>query len=58
MFSFAIQDENKMLCKNFCVVNFSHILGHLKIVVFQNNVFGLSKILFYAKTQNYHVHEK
>ena len=58
MFSFATQDENKMLFKNFCVVNFSHILGYLKIVVFQNNVFGPSKILFYAKTPNFHVHEK
>jgi len=46
MFSFAIQDKNKMLCKNFCLANFSHILGHLKIFVFQNNVFGPSKILF------------
>ena len=58
MFSFAIQDENKMLCKNFCVANFSHILGHLKIVVFQNDVFGPSKILFYATTPNFQVQEK
>ena len=35
-----------MFSKNFCLANFSPILGHLKIVVFQNDVFGPSKILF------------
>ena len=58
MFSFAIQDQNKMLYKKFCVANFSHILGHLKIFVFQNDVFEQSKILFYATNSNFHVHEK
>ena len=27
-----------MFSKNFCLANFSPILGHLKIVVFQNDV--------------------
>ena len=47
-----------MFSKNFCSANFSPILGHLKIVVFQNDVFGPSKILFYATTPNFQVQEK
>ena len=54
----AIQNENILLYKIFCLANFSHILGHLKIVVFQNDVFGPSKILFYATNSDFHVHEK
>ena len=58
IFFFAIQDKNKMFFKNFCLANFSPILGHLKIVGFQNDVFGPSKILFYATTPNFQVQEK
>ena len=45
MFFIAIQDKNKMFSKKFCLANFRHILGHMTIVVFQNDVFGPSKIL-------------
>ena len=48
MFSFVIQDENKMLCQKNFFANFSHILGHQKIFVFQNNVFGPSKQRFWT----------
>ena len=48
----------RRLSENLFAANFSHILGHLKIVVFQNDVFGPSKILFYATNSNFHVHEK
>ena len=34
---------------NLCEANFSPNLGHIKIVVFQNEVFGPSKLLFYAR---------
>ena len=53
MFYTAIQDNNIMFPKNLCLANFSHILGHLKIVVFKNYVFGPSKIHFYATTPNF-----
>ena len=58
MFYTAIQDNNIMFPKDLCLANFSHILGHLKIFVSQNIVFGPLKIFFYAKTPNFHVHEK
>ena len=47
-----------MCFKKFCLANFSPILGHVKIVVFQKDVFGPSKILFYATTPNFQVQEK
>ena len=47
-----------MCFKNFCLANFNPILGHLNIVVFQHDVFGPSKILFYATKPNFRVHEK
>ena len=47
-----------MCLKNFCSANFSPILGRLKIIVFQNDVFRPSKILFYATTPNFQVQEK
>ena len=47
-----------MFSENVCEANFSHILGRLKIVVFQSDVFGPSKILFYATTSNFQVQEK
>ena len=58
MFYTAIRDKNIMFKKKNCLANFSHILDHLKIVVFQNDVFGPSTILFYASTPNFHVQEK
>ena len=47
MFFTDLQCKNIIFSENFCSENFSHILGRLKIVVFQNDVFGPSKILFY-----------
>ena len=45
MFSFTIIDKSKLLLKTY--VKQSHILGHLKIVVFQNYVlFYRKKIVF------------
>ena len=56
MFSSALQDKN-IMSENFCSANFFHILGHRTIVVFQNDVFGPSKVLLYATIPNFHVHE-
>ena len=49
----AIQDKTKMFSENFCLANFSPILGHPKIVIFQNDVFGPSKILFLCYSPNF-----
>ena len=57
MCSSAIQDQ-KMYTENFCLENFSYILGPSKIVVFQNGVYEAPKTLFYATNSNFHIHEK
>ena len=51
VFFSAKQDKNIMFSENFCSANFSHILGHLKTVVFQNDVFNRQKYFFMLQPQ-------
>ena len=37
---FIYTTKNINFSKTFCLPSFSHILGHLKIIAFQNDVFG------------------
>ena len=40
------------------MAKFSHILGHLKIIVFKNDIYGPSKIILYTMNPNFHVHQE
>ena len=46
MFYTAIQDKNIMFSTNVCFANFSHILCHLKIVVFKTTLLESQKYFF------------